>query len=210
MLYDMKRILTILLITTSFNIDVSAKGESADADCDVTFGIEWGYVATIQSGYHYNFFAPEGYRVDDYGNNFGHHANADMYFHIGYDMGKYWNLSLYAGYAGIGNIHKAIPVSIRATRYFNAEKNHDRWFMFMDAGSRISIKKPVQEIAVGKIGGGYRLALSRSTGLDFLMSARMTYTHPEIIYDKQPVSIDKINRCNAFLTAISLGISLTF
>jgi hypothetical protein len=95
-------------------------------------------------------------------------------------------------------------------RYFNTEKDHDRWFMFMDAGSGISIKKPVQEIAVGKIGGGYRLALSRTTGLAFLMSARMTYTHPEIIYDKQPVSIDKINRCNAFLTAISLGISLSF
>lgn len=210
MLSDMRRIPIILLIIISFNIDVFAKGERAETDTGMTFGIEWGYVATIQSGYHYNFFAPEGYRVDNYGNSFGHHANADMYFHIGHDLGQYWNLSLYVGYSGVGDIHKSVPVSIRATRFFDSDAAHDRWFMFMDAGSGISIKRPVQEIAVGKIGGGYRLALSRSTGLDFLMSARMTYTHPQIIYDKQPVSIDKVNASNAFLTALSLGISLSF
>lgn len=82
--------------------------------------------------------------------------------------------------------------------------------MFVDAGSGISIKKPVREIAVGKIGGGYRLALSKNTGLDLLMSARMTYTHPQITYDKVPVSPVMTNRNNAYLSAVSMGISLTF
>lgn len=79
MFSKMKRILYIVLIFISFNTNVFAKNERAKTDSGITFGVEWGYVATIQSGYHYNFFAPEGYRVDDFGNSFGHHANAETY-----------------------------------------------------------------------------------------------------------------------------------
>ena len=154
----MKKILAILLILFSFNIYVNAQ---KDRFSRYTFGVEWGYVATFQSGYRYIFFPPEGYRVDVRDNSFGLHSNADMYIHSGINLNRQWNLSLYAGYAGVGDIHKVIPVSIRTTRYFGKDPLKDRWFAFTDLGSGICLKRPVQEILTGKIGGGYRMSLSR-------------------------------------------------
>ncbi len=176
----------------------------------MTFGVEWGYVATFQKGYIYSFFAPEGYRVEDGRNNFGLISNADMYAHIGCNLTPKWNLSLYVGYEGIADIHKALPVSLRITRYFGADPAVDRWFSFMDFGSGISIKQEPQEILTGKIGGGYRLALSRSTALDFILSARFTSTHPQIVYDKVNIPLSRTNRNLAFAGAVSFGMALTF
>lgn len=206
----MRRWAFIVLLFIAFNMSVNAR-EGGDPDFPrMTFGLEWGYVATLQSGYHYNFFAPEGYRVDDYGNAFKYHSNADVYVHLGYNLNHLWNISLYLGYAGVDDIHNVMPVSLRTTRFFGDDHMKDRWFGFVDLGSGICIKKPVQEILAGKIGGGYRLSLSRDTKLDFVLAVRMTYTHPQIIYDKAPIPIEMTNRNNAYVGAVSLGLALTF
>lgn len=203
----MKKILVILLILFSFNNFVNAQ---KDRFSKYTFGVEWDYVATFQSGYRYIFFPPEGYRVDVRDNSFGLQNNADLYIHSGVNLSRSWNLSLYAGYAGVGDIHKVLPVSIRATRYFGKDPLSDRWFAFSDLGSGICFKRPVQEILTGKIGGGYRMSLSRYSKLDFIISARMTYTHPQITYDQEVISQEMVRRNNAYVSALSLGLGLTF
>lgn len=203
----MKKILAILLTLISFNNFVNAQ---KDRFYKYTFGVEWGYVATFQSGYRYIFFPPEGYRVDVRDNSFGLQNNADLYIHSGVNLSRSWNLSLYAGYAGVGDIHKVLPVSIRATRYFGKDPLSDRWFAFTDLGSGLCFKRPVQEILTGKIGGGYRMSLSRYSKLDFIISARMTYTHPQITYDQEVISQEMVRRNNAYVSALSLGLGLTF
>ena len=203
----MKKILAILLTLISFNNFVNAQ---KDRFSKYTFGVEWGYVATFQSGYRYIFFPPEGYRVDVRDNSFGLQNHADLYIHSGVNLSRSWNLSLYAGYAGVGDIHKVLPVSIRATRYFGKDPLADRWFAFTDLGSGICFKRPVQEILTGKIGGGYRMSLSRYSKLDFIISARMTYTHPQITYDQEVISQEMVRRNNAYVSALSLGLGLTF
>ena len=203
----MKKILAILLILISFNNFVNAQ---KDRFSKYTFGVEWGYVATFQSGYRYIFFPPEGYRVDVRDNSFRLQNNADLYIHSGVNLSRSWNLSLYAGYAGVGDIHKVLPVSIRATRYFGKDPLSDRWFAFTDLGSGICFKRPEQEILTGKIGGGYRMSLSRYSKLDFIISARMTYTHPQITYDQEVISQEMVRRNNDYVSALSLGLGLTF
>jgi hypothetical protein len=203
----MKKILAILLILIPFNNFVNAQ---KDRFSKYTFGVEWGYVATFQSGYRYIFFPPEGYRVDVRDNSFGLQNNADLYIHSGVNLSRSWNLSLYAGYAGVGDIHKVLPVSIRATRYFGKDPLADRWFAFTDLGSGICFKRPVQEILTGKIGGGYRMSLSRYSKLDFIISARMTYTHPQITYDQEVISQEMVRRNNAYVSSLSLSLGLTF
>ena len=203
----MKKILAILLTLISFNNFVNAQ---KDRFSKYTFGVEWGYVATFQSGYRYIFFPPEGYRVDVRDYSFGLQNNADLYIHSGVNLSRSWNLSLYAGYAGVGDIHKVLPVSIRATRYFGKDPLSDRWFAFTDLGSGICFKRQVQEILTGKIGGGYRMSLSRYSKLDFIISARMTYTHPQITYDQEVISQEMVRRNNAYVSALSLGLGLTF
>ncbi len=206
----MKRLLVILLTISAFNFYVCAQERGEKPLSRLTYGLEWGYVATMYNGYHYNFFAPEGYRVDTPVSSFDYISNADMYLHVGYNLNTKWNLSLYVGYEGIADMHKAVPVSLRMTRYFGSDAAADRWFSFVDLGSGICIKQHPQEILTGKLGGGYRLALNRNAGLDFIVSARFIYTHPEIIYDKQPIPINRINRNNAYIGALSIGMALTF
>lgn len=203
----MKRILLILLMTCALRITANAQESSFPR---ITFGAEWSYIATFQSGWHHNFFSPEGYRVDDADNEFIYHSNAEAYLHAGYNVSRNWNIALYIGMTGISDLHKAIPASIRGTYYIGGDPSRDRWFTYIDLGSGICLKNPPQEILTGKIGGGYRMSLSRNTKLDFIAALRMTYTHPEVRYDGEVIPMQKVNRNNAYLSAISFGIGLTF
>lgn len=176
----------------------------------VTFGAEWGYSAVLASGYHYNFFDPDGFRVDSKDFKFSHFNNGEVSFHIGYNFNRYWNLSIYAGYIGAGDYQPVLPFSLRATRFFGDSHISDRWFAFWDLGSGICLKEKPQEIITTKIGGGYRYSLSRHTKLDMLLGLRFLYTHPDIIHYGEKVSQTWINRNDGYICSLNIGISLTF
>lgn len=175
-----------------------------------TYGIEWGFISSFHSGIHHNFFSEEGYRVDINQQSFDYKSNGDAYLHCGYNIDQEWNLSIYAGVTGVSDIGNSIPLSLRLTRFFKEDNRGDRWFCFLDAGSGVCLKQNPQMIAVGKVGGGYRMALSRTTKMDFLLGYRMTLSHPDIVFDGYTVPFEMINRNNAYVSAISLSISLTF
>lgn len=200
-----KILITLVLLSSCIN----AKGQDTSLP-RITFGAEWGYIATFYSGYHHNFFAPEGYRVDSRGHSFALDNNAEGYLHIGYNIDQKRNLSLYAGMSAVMDYHLTIPVSVRFSRYYGNNHMADRWFTFFDIGSGVSIKKDPQEIITGKFGGGYRMSLSRNTKLDFLIAYRCVYTHPDIEYYESMISHERINRNNAYTSAISFGIALSF
>lgn len=203
----MKRALAIFLVICVSSVVAGAQEKAFPR---LTFGAEWGYVGVFHSGYHHNFFAPEGYRVNTDSHALTFCNNAEAYFHIGYNLNESWNISFYAGLAGVEKYDKVIPLSIRGTRYFGEDPDSDRWFTFLDLGSGVIIKQHPQEILVGKIGGGYRLSLSRHTKLDFLVNLRTTYTHPQIEYYGKEIPYDRINRNNAYVSAISFDIAITF
>lgn len=207
---NMKKILTICLIIFAFNNNVSAQNKVGEKYPGFTFGLEWGYTASLFTIYHYNFYAPEGFRVDEEGMLLGYSGNADVYLHFGWDLSPVWNLSFYMGYAGISKYHKALPVSVRGTRYFGTDHPSDRWFAFSDIGSGISLKTPVQEILTLKIGGGYQIVLSEDTRLNFMIALRSTFTHPGIIFYDNKIPHHDTNRNNAAVNGLSLGIGLDF
>ena len=175
-----------------------------------TFGAEWSYIGVFYSGHHYNFHDPEGFRVDSRDHGFKLTSNAEVYMHCGYELNNKTNLSLYLGYSAIEHYHNTIPISLRLTRFYGDNDLNDRWFTFYDIGSGISIKASPQAILSGKIGGGYRMVLSRNTSLDFVASLRCTYTKPDIEYYGEHITYSSINRNNAYTSAVSLGIALTF
>ena len=206
----MKRLILILLIISLFNNNIKAQETKDPTYPRFTFGLEWGYVASLHSAYHYNFFAQEGYRVDDKDSDFIYKSNADVYLNLGWDLNPIWNLSLYIGYAGIADQHNSIPITIRGTRYFGSDALSDRWFAFADIGSGICLKTPLQEIATAKIGAGYQLCLSPDTKLSFLLSMRTTYSHPNIYYDYQRVPMERTNRNDILVSGLSVGLALLF
>lgn len=203
----MKRTLALIFIMVLFHTGAGAGNTSFTR---LTYGVEWGYIGVFYSGYHYNFFAPEGYRVDPRGYGFMYDNNAEGYFHVGYNITGRDNISLYTGLSAIEDYHHTIPVSLRYTRYYGEDHMSDRWFSFIDLGSGCSVKVHPQFILTGKLGGGYRLSLSRDTKLDFLVSLRSALTHPDIIYYDTPIRHEKINRNNAYVSAFSIGMALTF
>lgn len=175
-----------------------------------TFGAEWSYHATFLSGYDNYFYAPEGFRVNDNSNEFTYNGNGETLLHVGYNINQYWNLSFYTGYTGLGKFHTAIPFSLRATRYYGDNHLADRWFTFIDIGSGVSLKKNKQEIITGKIGGGYRLSLSRLTKVDFILALRSVYTHPEVEYYGEKIDQKSVIRNDGYVCSISFGIGITF
>lgn len=193
----------------AFNIHVNAQGSRKERYPRLTFGAEWGYVATFWDYTHNNFFSAEGYRINEKVNSFGWVSNGDLYLHAGYNIDESWNISVYAGYGGVNGPNKVIPVSFRATRCYGDDPMKDRWFSFVDLGSGICIKKPVQEIVTGRFGGGYRLSLSKDTKLDLMAGLRLAYTHPEVIHDGRPIPHKMINRNNTICGGLSISLALT-
>lgn len=203
----MKKASIIIFVMLLTSIGLKAQTEPVPR---FTFGAEWGYIATFYSGYHFNFFAPEGYRADPRHQEFTYISNGEVYLHAGYNLNEKYNLSLYLGFSAIGEYHHSIPVSVRLTRYYKTNNLGDRWFGFIDLGSGVSIKKEPDMMLSGKIGAGYRLSLSRRTSLDFIAGLRTVLTHPDIYYYGTLIPQDKINRNNAYMSALSLSMSLTF
>ena len=204
----MKRLAVIS--TMLFVFLTAARAQGSEDYPRITYGAEWSYVASGFSAYHYNYFSPEGYRYNSKGTSPGYVGNGEVILLVGYNVTDGWNLAVYAGLTGISDIHNAIPISFRATRFFKQNMKGDRWFTFADAGTGISIKKQPQEIAVLKIGGGYRVSLSRDTKLDFNAALRCTYTHPDIYFEHEIISQRWINRNNAIVVSASVGMAVTF
>lgn len=176
----------------------------------LTFGAEWSFISSFNCRVHHNFFSEEGYRVDLNQRSWRYENNGELELHCGYDLSNDWNISLHTGFVGIYDIGNAIPVSLRLTRFFKEDRAGDRWLCYIDTGTGMCLKENPQMIAVGKAGGGYRLSLSQTTKMDILVACRTSLTHPKVVFDGYTVPFEKTNRNNAFVTALSLGISLTF
>lgn len=206
----MKKFLYILLIICSFNLNVKGQDSVSEDFARLSFGAEWSYIGTVNYNTWYNFFSTDGYRLNRHENVSGYWNNAEALVHVGYNFNKHWNLALYAGMTGFANFHNAVPVSLRATYYWGQDALKDRWLTFMDLGTGVSIKGEPQEIWTGKVGGGYRITLSRDTKLDLIAAIRLACTHPQIIDGQDIITLEWTNRNLALLQSFSLGISITF
>ena len=178
---------------------ISSAEEKTSSAKRMTYVAEWGYVCTFFSGYHNNYFSPDGWRVDEKDSRLKYFSNAELNLHLGCDVSDNWNISGYLGLTAIQDTDYCIPVSLRATRYFHENQKGDRWLTFIDL-----------EILTGKIGTGYRIKLSEHTKLDFIAALRLNYTHSDIIFENTEINYDRINRNNTYGCAISIGVSLSF
>lgn len=175
-----------------------------------TFGAEWSYSAAFFTSHRFYYIATEGHRIDDREGSTGYYSDGEVYLHGGINLNPKWTLSLFAGFAGIADYHGAIPVSLRATRYFGDNHLRDRWFGYADLGSGLSLTQTPRELLTAKLGGGYRVSLSRLTKLDFIASLRYVHTRPDINYHGTIIPEEHIGRNSASIISASLGIGLTF
>lgn len=183
----------------------------------LTYGLEWGYSVSFASSWHHNFFADEGYeRINERGNSFHWHSHGEILGHVGIGIGNMADIAVYTGYSGIAYGFAVIPFSLRFTWLYGRDGHHagsqgpHGWFSFIDLGSGICPEEIRRPYCAGKVGAGYRIALSRHTGLDFLLSYRLSYASPGICYDGEMIHEHDINRNDNYFSAITLSIGITF
>ena len=143
----MKRLISIFLL---FILSLTCL-KAGNSRTEFTYGIEWGYKASILTGGHMNFFAPDGYRVDIDKNALNFYANSHAAIHMGMDIKDLWNLSACFGYAGIADYHHSIPITIRLTRFLKQMQKETDGYPLLMPGLVFQLRKPLKKYFQAKL-----------------------------------------------------------
>lgn len=174
-----------------------------------TYGLEWSYSAIFNVIWHHNFYTEYG-RVNDKDTRGFYESNGEILAHAGINLGKKVNLSLYSGYSGSLYNVRIVPFSLRLTCFYGNDSYANRWFSYIDGGNGIPVTRMHTSYYAGKIGGGYRISLSRSVKLDFNLAYRLSYISPDIYEYGEKIPENNIYRNDNYLSTIMLGVGLTF
>lgn len=179
----------------------------------LTFGAEWMYSSNFYNAHQFNYTAgEEGYRVNDENAGFEYIANGGILGHMGIDVGRHFNASVYAGYLGVFRARNVIPVLAGVSWFPNGSEN-DGLIVNMRGGVSFQEYIPVLSLTyLASVGAGYRLSLARWADLDFLVGLQTVFDHPPI---PNPdglgfVPAEDIRKDKAQYFALNLGVSLSF
>jgi len=197
----MKRLLLISLLFLSLPFLTEGK--------KVTFGCEWGMGVSYAKYHVFNYLYESGRRHQGSTLETGRRMNANFMAHVGYDLSRRVNLSLYTGHEGISDEMTVIPVTLRAT-VFPTGSEKDGMLVYLDAGA--GLDESSFHALLGRAGIGYRLALTEVTNLDFILSYRLALTRPELLDpdSRRPIAENRIARNDLFLNKITFSIGLNF
>ena len=177
----------------------------------LSYGIEWGYDATVLDIYHYNYLdAVDGFRIDDKAAKPMLYSNGHASVHLTLEFAERWALGRHAGYAGIQQRTRIFPVALRST-YFLESFHEDGKFIFIESGAGLhEMRSNISPY--GRLGYGHRLALSRRNSIDFSASLRIAADHPPIYDSSIPgyVADENIRRSDALYGAMLFSVSLNF
>ena len=175
-----------------------------------SFGVEWGANAKLGELYHYNYIDNSGGRVDDKNSMFSYHANGHVLGKIGINLGQKFRLDVNSGYMGIADGTRVVPVTLRAN-IMPKGRSESGFMYFLDGGTFFNENLSDRLGLLGAAGFGYRIALTRNVGLDFLFNVRCAYDHPDIVNpDGGFVLLENIRQNNAEYFSLGFSISLDF
>lgn len=181
------------------------------------YGLEWGFAPMVYETHHLNYIAGEGYRVDDNDSGASFAANATLLAGFGINLSDHVSMGVYAGYTGLSDENRVLPLSLRAT-WFPKGVTSDGFLCYADVGTGFHVHisdriEPDRTPAkTAGIGAGYHFALTRSIGLDLQMGFREAFDHALILDPDGSgyISGRDIRRNNAAYSALNMSIALTF
>lgn len=180
----------------------------------ITFGIEGNFMLNFGTWRHFNYIAEEGYRVNIKDFRRSVNTNGQLLANVGCNIGSRVNVALYVGIAGIYREKAAVPAAVRATVFYGKDPLKGRWFSFADAGAGIGSFREKDISPFGRLGAGYRVSLTRSVKLDFMLAYQLLFSHPEVTEDIEgvqiPVTGTRLRRNEILTNALSFGIGLNF
>ena len=177
----------------------------------LSYGIEWGYDATMLNVYHYNYMdSADGFRIDQKAIKPMYYSNGHATAHLSVEFARRWALGLYAGYAGVQQRTRLFPLALRSTYYMESFRS-DGQFIFIEGGAGLhETRKSISPI--GRLGYGYRAILNRRCSIDFSASLRAVSDHPPIYDSSIPgyVAEENIRRSDALYGALLFSVALNF
>ncbi len=172
------------------------------------FGTEWGYTSSLFHIYHNNYLSPEGMRVEEKGANLDYSSNGHILAGISYAFARKYEAGLYLGFIGVAQDRRMVPLSLRGTYYFDSYLS-DGWLVYLDGGPAFGGEHKIT--LTGKLGGGYRLKLSRHFCLDFLLSFHICSDHPKLFYsDDSQITGDNLRRSDSTYGGLNFSLALRF
>lgn len=204
----MKR-LTLILLSAFICITAAASSPKNDFP-RITFGIEWGYSATVFTSYHFNYICSEGYRLDNEGRDFIYHSNGDIIGTFGVNILDWLRIGLFSGYEGISEDRRIIPVGAKLTVCPDGYIENGVLFR-IGGGMGISPRDRAMTTSFGIVGFGYHVALTRESSIDFILGYKAYIDHPPVEdIDGGYVSERDTRKNIATYHALNFSISLNF
>ncbi len=175
-------------------------------------GVEWGYSQCFFLYRNYNIFSEEGYRIHERYAGMHLRSNGAFYGQIGFDFARKYNLALYAGYIGVGENNRLLPIQLRAS-FFPHTTVEDGIFTYVQGGPAWHTLTGGYQLGwLATLGGGYRITLSADCNLDLLVGVKYLWDHPRIPNPDGPgyTPAHNIRRNDAGYCALDLTIAVNF
>lgn len=176
-----------------------------------TYGLEWGYTATILKTGQYNFICAEGYRIIENPVIWRYFSNGSILANAGLNLTDHLNVSACSGLLGVYSRRWMVPVELRL-KYCPAGLYNDGLVLGAGGGVAFPTTTLRETGARGVAGAGYRFALFRKMSVDFMLSLNVTLDHDRITDPdtRQYVSRTEIESNTVQYYALNLSIGLNF
>ena len=180
----MKRIIIILL---TILVCRTAPGEESHHSSysrtgRFVYGVEWGISGNL---FNYNvttFITDVQSLVQIRSIDPFFHVNGEILADAGVNIGKRFNLSLAAGYAGIQKNMRFFPAELRGQVFLRPWQTEGSYFQ-IGGGGGLAENKQHRSAFFGRIGYGYRIYLGNGVSIDLKTAVMLAYSHPDA-YDK--------------------------
>ena len=174
-------------------------------------GIEWGADAAFYSNHYYNFVSESGYAIRGLRNTSMFIPNGTLSLSVAYDFGNGGRLSLLAGYCGLADRYRVIPVTLRGT-WFGPVTRYAGWTAFTEAGMTFhdSFKKHPDPVV--SAGFGWRVSVSAAAELEFMVRYRCALRRPPLRDPEYNTTVDpqNIRRNIQVIHTLGLVMGLSF
>lgn len=205
----MKLIRVIPCVILLFLTAGAAAGERSG---HVRYGIEWGYTGSLYESHDYAYMSDAGAMVTSKGHSLIFNSNGCFLAFLGYECLKKTETDLVAGYAGVIQGRRVVPLMVRETFFFNGCRN-DGIKMFAEGGVCLAGTFMEKLTWMGRAGAGYRVMLGDIPALDFFLSAHLVHDHPAAVYATEysySVPAGDLRSSLRQYAGISIGLSLNF
>ena len=174
------------------------------------FSLESAFAPCLYNYVQSMYFAADGYRSHEEISASGFQVAGELLLGVSWLPSDSWKLSMLLGYAGVRTetrIHEAL---LRGTGYFRpVNESGDRFFWSLDLGCGLDSQDFAHPFAVGKLGVGYRIQLSRESGLEFFLRSTHAFATPTL-YDETGTEVpaSQAIRSRLYATGLSLGAAI--